>query len=36
MIVGFFLVKTNLIEKLEILEIIGWTTINIWYFTLYK
>ena len=26
-IVGFFLVKTNLIEKLRTLEIIGWTTI---------
>ena len=27
MIVGFFLIKTNLIEKLRSIEIIGWTTL---------
>ena len=27
MIVGFFLVKTNLIEKIRSIEIIGWTTL---------
>ena len=27
MVVGFFLIKTNLIEKLRTIELIGWTTI---------
>ena len=36
MILGLVLVKTNLIDKLRSIEVIGWTTLYIWNFTLYK
>ena len=36
MLIGFFLVKFDLINNLRNIEVVGWTTTNIWNYTVCK